>query len=251
MSAPVERNEKSFVACRRRWQHWKTSAARCKRSIFVNELIKQINRQSYQLRSDNASSLRLRGDGFYLLSRALSPSFSSAGNKMPRNKNQSQQTIACQKKSIMDASRRGKELRGEGPESRPLRSSKPRFRFCHRHAPPDATVLLMPLPLPLPLKLPLYLRLLLPLTPLRPHWSPHIDGIANAAVLQPKAEVIFQRLCECLSRAASVRECVLSCQRMSVCLCVCAWGDFMTLDSGKRFVALHFQFRSVHFGNFE
>lgn len=148
---------------------------------------------------------------------------------------------------------------GEGPESRPLRSSKPRFRFCHRHAPPDATVLLMPLPLPL--KLPLYLRLPLPLplplTPLRPHWSPHIDGIANAAVLQPKAEVIFQRLCECLSRAASVRECVwlivcvLTCQRMSVCLCVCAWGDFMTLDSGKRFVALHFQFRSVHFGNFE
>lgn len=183
--------------------------------------------------------------------------FPSAGNKMPRNKNQSQQTIACQKKSIMDASRRGKELRGEGPESRPLRSSKPRFRFCHRHAPPDATVLLTPLPLPL--KLPLYLRLPppLPLTSLRPHWSPHIDGIANAAVLQPKAEVIFQRLCECLSRAASVRECVwlivcvLTCQRMSVCLCVCAWGDFMTLDSGKRFVALHFQFRSVHFGNFE
>lgn len=60
------------VSCRR----WKTSA-RCKRSIFVNELIKQINRQSYQLRSDNASSLRLRlstgqRGGFYLLWRCLS-----------------------------------------------------------------------------------------------------------------------------------------------------------------------------------
>lgn len=187
--------------------------------------------------------------------------FPSAGNKMPRNKNQSQQTIACQKKSIMDASRRSKDLNrrgGGGAESRPLRSSKPRFRFCHRHAPPDATVLLMPLPLPLPLKLPLYLRLpLLPAPALdfaTPPLESHIDGIANAAVLQPKAEVIFQRLCECLSRAASVRECVwlivcvLTCQ--SVCVCVCV-GDFMTLDSGKRFVALHFQFRSVHFGNFE
>lgn len=224
------------VSCRR----WKTSA-RCKRSIFVNELIKQINRQSYQLRSDNASSLRLRLSTGLLFTLAL-PFFPSAGNKMPRNKNQSQQTIACQKKSIMDASRRGKDL-NRGPKSRPLRSGKPRFRFCHRHAPPDATVLPVPLPLPLYLRLPLLLPLPLPL--LRPVDS-HIDGIANAAVLQPKAEVIFQRLCECLSRAASETH-------LCVCglLCVCAWGDFMTLDSGKRFVALHFQFRSVHFGNFE
>lgn len=93
------------------------------------------------------------------------------------------------------------------------------------------------MPLPLPLKLPLYLRLPLPLplplplTPLRPHWSPHIDGIANAAVLQPKAEVIFQRLCECLSRAASVRECVwlivcvLTCQQVCVCVCVGGFYD--------------------------
>lgn len=59
----------------------------------------------------------------------------------------------------------------------------------------------------------------------------HIDGIANAAVLQPKAEVIFQRLCECLSRAASVFVCVYVAYcvyaDVPVCVCVCVRGGIL------------------------